>query len=74
MELKQNMRIQSSNDPIEQGLIKEFTEWLLTVGDGAIGLPQDGTTKIEMSSQLLLSNVGDPNKTIVETTYPKFRE
>ena len=26
LELKQNMRIQSSNDPVEQGLIKEFTE------------------------------------------------
>ena len=43
---------------------------MLTVGDGEIGLPHE----IEMSSQLLLSNVGDPNKTIVEATYPKFRE
>ena len=70
LELKQNMRIQSSNDPIEQGLIKEFMEWLLKVGDGTIGLPHDGTTEIEMSSQLLLFNVGDPIKTIVEAIYP----
>ena len=42
----------------------------MIVGDGAIGFPHE----IEMSSQLLLSNVGVPIETIVEATYPKFRE
>ena len=74
LQLTKNMRLKSSTDLVEQEKIKAFSEWLLLIGEGVIGLPHDGIANIEIPSDLLLHDDDNPIRCIVESTYPNLVE
>jgi len=47
-----------------------FSEWVLGVGDGEIGDDNDDDLELDIPSDLLIPNSGDPLASIVESTYP----
>ncbi|XP_074303693.1 uncharacterized protein LOC141638184 [Silene latifolia] len=52
--------------------IREFSEWILKVGDGIEGEQNDGEVDIELPDDILIKNVDDPIAAIVHNTYPSF--
>ncbi len=61
----------SSSDVIE---LKEFSDWILNVGDRNIGENNDGEAEIEIPDDMLIKNSGDPIASIVNSTYPSLLE
>lgn len=70
--LKKNMRLQNSDTVSDLKELKEFSNWILTVGDGSTGNSFDGIDKVLIPKNLLISECIDPIATIVESTYPDF--
>ena len=65
---------QSSSSSFEIQETKEFAEWILQVGDGIAGEPNDGEVDIKIPKDLLLREVNHPISTIVDSTYPSLLE
>ncbi|XP_012828666.1 PREDICTED: ATP-dependent DNA helicase PIF1-like [Erythranthe guttata] len=72
--LTKNMRLQSGKSDSEVREVKKFSEWVLSVGDGTVGGPNDGVVDIEIPDDLLIKDSGDPLASIVNETYPSFLE
>ncbi|XP_042009147.1 uncharacterized protein LOC121757711 [Salvia splendens] len=70
LRLTRNMRLLSVESSVEASKLKEFSSWVASIGDGVVGGPNDGDVAIDLPSDIVLSNVGDPLKTIVENIYP----
>ncbi|XP_045827487.1 uncharacterized protein LOC123919580, partial [Trifolium pratense] len=70
--LSKNMRLLggASSADVEQKRL--FSEWVLGVGDGEIGDDNDDDLKLDIPSDLLIPNSGDPLAFIVESTYPQL--
>ncbi|PNX60744.1 ATP-dependent DNA helicase PIF1 [Trifolium pratense] len=58
----------SSDSDIEDE--KNFSDWILGIGDGSIGQSNDSDITIQIPPNLLVPNLGDPLSTIVQSTYP----
>nr|XP_009798543.1 PREDICTED: ATP-dependent DNA helicase PIF1-like [Nicotiana sylvestris] len=52
--------------------LKEFSDWILAIGDGRIGSSVDGIEKVRIPDDLLIHNCDDTISAIVESTYPDF--
>ncbi|XP_058745935.1 uncharacterized protein LOC131618794 [Vicia villosa] len=52
--------------------IAQFSDWLLRIGEGRISEPNDGTAKIDIPPDILITEFDDPIVAIVNTTYPDF--
>jgi len=50
--------------------IEQFSQWIVNLGDGMLGEPNDGLVEIDIPKELLISDFTDPIQTIVSTTYP----
>ncbi|KAK2417432.1 hypothetical protein QL285_039731 [Trifolium repens] len=70
--LTKNMRLRQGPADQNNEEIEEFSKWLLSVGEGRISEPNDGTAEIEIPPELLITNYNDPIEAIVESTYPDF--
>ncbi|XP_074310974.1 uncharacterized protein LOC141646884 [Silene latifolia] len=70
--LTKNMRLQSGSSNSDVNEIREFSEWILKVGDGIAGVENDGEVDIELPDDILIKNVDDPVAAIVHSTYPSF--
>ncbi|XP_042032438.1 uncharacterized protein LOC121779176 [Salvia splendens] len=46
--------------------------YLILEGDGVVGGLNDGEVVIDLPSDIILSNAGDPLKTFVENIYPSY--
>ncbi|XP_074321404.1 receptor-like protein EIX1 [Silene latifolia] len=70
LRLTKNMRLQvgSSTDNVEE--LRKFSEWLLEIGDGIAGGENDGEVDLELPADLLIQDVTNPIKTLVDVTYP----
>jgi len=70
--LSKNMRLLggASSADVEQRRL--FSEWILSVGDGEIGDDNDDDLELDIPSDLLIPNSGDPLASIVESTYPQL--
>ncbi|KAK7282459.1 hypothetical protein RIF29_11258 [Crotalaria pallida] len=68
--LSRNMRLQMSDDPIQREELREFAEWMLKVGDGVLGLPNDGEAEIEIPDELLLDDFDNPLEAIFDVAFP----
>ncbi|XP_028803307.1 ATP-dependent DNA helicase pfh1-like [Neltuma alba] len=60
----------SSSSSTDNSKLKLFSDWLLDIGDGRIGLPHDGMAEIEVPDDFLIMDYHDPLQSIVEATYP----
>ncbi|KAL6582396.1 hypothetical protein OROMI_006410 [Orobanche minor] len=57
----------STSDVIEA---REFAKWILDIGDGTVGVNNDGEADVELPDDILIRDTNDPLATIVESTYP----
>ncbi|XP_042009044.1 uncharacterized protein LOC121757585 [Salvia splendens] len=74
LRLTRNMRLLSVEKPDEAFKLKKFSSWVASIGDGVVGGPNDGGVVIDLPSDIVLSNSGDPLKTIVENIYPSYMD
>ncbi|XP_042027196.1 uncharacterized protein LOC121774371 [Salvia splendens] len=72
LRLTKNMRLLSAASSVEVSQLKEFSSWVASIGDGVVGGPNDGDVTIDLPSDIVLSNSGDPLRTIVSTIYPSY--
>jgi len=53
-------------------MLKQFANWILSIGDGKIGDVRDGDCVVDIPHDLLVENSGDPINDIVCSTYPNL--
>ncbi|XP_061368581.1 uncharacterized protein LOC133311548 [Gastrolobium bilobum] len=70
--LTKNMRLNSGSSAHNLEEIKEFSEWLLKVGDGNLGDDVDGESIITISDELLIRESEDPLSDMVNFVYPNL--
>ncbi|KAG7589037.1 hypothetical protein ISN44_As07g013540 [Arabidopsis suecica] len=70
LKLTKNMRLLSNDlSPTEAKDLKEFSEWILAVGDGKIAQPNDGEVMIEIPDEFLITDADNPIETISREVY-----
>ncbi|XP_042027246.1 uncharacterized protein LOC121774434 [Salvia splendens] len=72
LRLTKNMRLLNVENVDEASKLKEFSSWVASIGDGVIGGPNDGEVAIQLPIDIVLSNSGDPLRTIVSNVYPSY--
>ncbi|XP_061346374.1 uncharacterized protein LOC133292018 [Gastrolobium bilobum] len=70
--LTKNMRLNSGSTTHDVKEIKEFSEWLLKVGDGDLGDDEDGESMITIPDELLITESEDPLSDMVNFVYPNL--
>ena len=60
------------NDLSDAVEIREFADWILKIGDGKLGEPNDGEVMIDIPEDILMKNVQDPIASIVQSTHPNL--
>ncbi|XP_061349158.1 uncharacterized protein LOC133294494 [Gastrolobium bilobum] len=60
----------STTDDVKE--IREFSEWLLKVGDGDLGDDEDGESMITIPDELLITTSDDPVSDMVNFVYPNL--
>ncbi|XP_022023702.1 uncharacterized protein LOC110923958 [Helianthus annuus] len=68
LKLHVNMRLQVGAG-CDKNEIKEFAEWILKIGDGKIGEPNDGDGIIDIPEELLITDTVDPIGSLISFTY-----
>jgi len=63
--LTKNMRLQQNPMSPNSQELKDFSEWLLKVGEGKLSEPNDGNVEIDIPDE-------NPIQAIFESTYPDF--
>ncbi|XP_010667795.1 uncharacterized protein LOC104884796 [Beta vulgaris subsp. vulgaris] len=72
--LTRNMRLQSSSSKSSADELREFSEWILSVGDDKAAGPNDGEAVIEVVKDILIDPGVDPISAIVDSTYPNLHD
>ena len=72
LKLTANMRLTVGSRPEDVVEIREFAEWILNVGDGKLGGPNEGEVKIDVPEEILLDATDDPIASIIDFTYPNM--
>ena len=70
--LTKNMRLQQNPMSPNSQELKDFSEWLLKVGEGKLSEPNDGNVEIDIPDEFLIKGFENPIQTIFESTYPDF--
>ncbi|CAN6844519.1 unnamed protein product [Brassica oleracea] len=64
------MRLLSDCLSVEEAKdLKEFSEWILKIGDGKVNEPNDGEAEIEIPSQFLITDADEPIEAISKAVY-----
>ncbi|XP_048503051.1 uncharacterized protein LOC125498808 [Beta vulgaris subsp. vulgaris] len=74
LKLTRNMILQSCSSSSTASEIRDFSEWILSVGDGRAGGPNDGEVDIEITEDILIDGGDDPISSIVDNTYPSLTD
>ena len=72
--MTKNMRLLSGASVVDMEEKRQFSEWVLSIGDGRIGEDNEVDKTIAIPSDLLIESAGDPLAAIVESTYPNILE
>lgn len=72
LRLSTNMRLTVGCRPEDVDEIKDFAEWILKLGDGKLGKPNDGEVDIDIPDEMLIKESSDPEGSIIDFTYPKI--
>lgn len=70
--LTKNMRLQQNPMSPNSQELKDFSEWLLKVGEGKLSEPNDGNVEIDIPDEFLIKGFENPIQAIFESTYPDF--
>ncbi|KAL3010772.1 hypothetical protein AAZX31_07G162500 [Glycine max] len=63
------MRLQNNEQSPNEQETAAFAKWILDIGDGIIGLQNDGYSTIEIPEDLLITQYNDPIHAIVNSTF-----
>ncbi|XP_045820117.1 uncharacterized protein LOC123913423 [Trifolium pratense] len=74
LRLTKNMRLQFSSNSVENEQLREFASWILDIGDGKIGITEDGESIVEIPQDILVKSSLNPIGDIVEAIYPNLLE
>ncbi|XP_061347529.1 uncharacterized protein LOC133293029 [Gastrolobium bilobum] len=74
LSLTKNMHLNSGSSTNNLLEIKEFSEWLLKIGDGDLGDDVDGESIIKIPDELLIKGSEDPLSDIVDFVYPNLMD
>ncbi|KAL2933052.1 ATP-dependent DNA helicase pif1, partial [Bienertia sinuspersici] len=74
MKLTRNMRLRIGESDSSNRDIREFGEWILKVGDGKVGEPNDGNGTVIIPDENLIREASNPVEAIIESTYPSILE
>lgn len=70
LNLTKNMRLLSGGLSLEDSKdLKEFSEWILKVGDGKLSEPNDGEAEVEIPTEFLITKSDDPIEAISKAIY-----
>ncbi|XP_019434840.1 PREDICTED: ATP-dependent DNA helicase PIF1-like [Lupinus angustifolius] len=69
--LTKNMCLQNHDNESD---IKQFSEWILKMGNGKLSEPNDGSAEIDIPEELLIVDYDNPIDAIVSRTYPNLQE
>ncbi|KAK9672970.1 hypothetical protein RND81_12G138000 [Saponaria officinalis] len=72
LKLTKNMRLQVGSSSSDKDEVRDFSEWILKVGDGLIGPSNDGEVSIVLPEEILIMQSTDPISMIVRSTYPSL--
>ncbi|CAJ2651719.1 unnamed protein product [Trifolium pratense] len=70
LRLTKNMRLGSSTIQSEEEEIKNFADWILSIGNGETGPDENGQYVIDIPQDLLIQDCHDPLMSLVNFTYP----
>jgi ATP-dependent DNA helicase PIF1 len=70
LRLTKNMRLGSSTVQSEEEEIKNFADWILSIGNGETGPEEYGEYVIDIPQDLLIQNCSDPLMSLINFTYP----
>ena len=62
------MRLLTGSSNISTDEIKQFSKWVLQIGDGVAGGPNDGEATIRIPDDFLIRDMHDPLAAIVSAT------
>ncbi|MCI25296.1 ATP-dependent DNA helicase PIF1 [Trifolium medium] len=68
------MRLQYSNNSVENECLNEFAKWILDIGDGKIGRVEDAESIVEIPADIAIHSSDNPIGDIVQATYPNLLE
>lgn len=66
------MRLHNGSAGTDAVELKQFSQWILKVGDGKLGEPNDGYAEIDIPKVFFIKDFADPIEAIVQSTYPNF--
>lgn len=72
--LTKNMCLQQGGMNSNYEELRDFSDWLLKVGEGRLSEPNDGNAEIDILENFLIQSYGNPIQAIFESTYPHFFE
>ncbi|XP_057420002.1 uncharacterized protein LOC130714126 isoform X2 [Lotus japonicus] len=72
--LSENMRLLTNSSLEEIDEVRSFAKWVLDLGDGKLGVSNDGESEICIPDDLLIQASSDPISDIVKFTYNNIRE
>ncbi|XP_057549189.1 uncharacterized protein LOC130827475 [Amaranthus tricolor] len=72
LRLTKNMRLRPGLSNVEE--LRDFADWILRVGDGKLGGPNEGEVTIGIPEDLLIKEASDPIAAIVDCIYPQIQK
>ncbi|XP_020994900.1 uncharacterized protein LOC107481086 [Arachis duranensis] len=72
LKLTRNMRLQADDANVHSSELKDFAEWILSIGDGKCGESKDGIDTIQIPNDILIKEWEDPIAAICRAIYPEM--
>ncbi|GJY75445.1 ATP-dependent DNA helicase PIF1-like protein [Tanacetum coccineum] len=72
LELTTNMRLREGFDKSNIEEIKEFGDWILKMGNGRLGGPNDGEATVDILDDIIISDNVDPIASLIEFINPSL--
>ena len=70
LNLTVNMRLASGSTESERKEIQDFADWILDIGNGNIGVNNEGDAVVTFPEDMLIANSEDHVGSIIQQTYP----
>ncbi|KAL7601903.1 hypothetical protein Lser_V15G26956 [Lactuca serriola] len=70
--LTKNMRLTVGSDPSAIEKIRDFADWLLDIGEGNLGGPNDSEAIVDIPRDIVITNPHDPISSLISFVYPSL--
>ncbi|XP_021995696.2 ATP-dependent DNA helicase pif1-like [Helianthus annuus] len=72
LRLTRNMRLTVGRSTADIEEINSFAKWLLDLGEGNVGGPNDGEATIQIPQDLMITDESDPIASLIDFVYPSI--